>query len=108
MIDWTRVRELHEEIGAEVFEEVLDLFCEEVAEGLSALKAATTPTDQAAAFHFLKGVALNLGIEGMARQCSQGEATNATGALDADSCAGVLAEFPSQMRMLQDGWRSAV
>lgn len=108
MIDWARVRELHEEIGADAFEEVLDLFCEEVAEGLVTLEAAATPSDQAAAFHFLKGAALNLGIDDMAGQCAQGEATNASGALDAACSAEVLAGFPARMKALQNGWRAAV
>ncbi|MCC5992898.1 MAG: Hpt domain-containing protein [Rhodobacteraceae bacterium] len=108
MIDWARVRELYEEIGADAFEEVLDLFCEEVAEGLISLEAATTPADQSAAFHFLKGAALNLGIDDISRQCAQGEATNATGTLDAAACADVLAGFPLRMDALQDGWRAAV
>ena len=37
MIDWPRVKELREEVGAEGFGEVVDLFIEEVEEVISKL-----------------------------------------------------------------------
>ncbi|RXV70111.1 histidine kinase [Roseovarius sp. A46] len=82
MIDWIRVRELREEIGADAFEEVLDLFLEEVETALAVLRTATTEDDLEAQLHFLKGSALNLGFETLANLCADGEAKSGAGARD--------------------------
>lgn len=108
MIDWNRVRDLHDEIGADAFEEVLSLFCEEVQDGLEKLQSAEDPTAQAAAFHFLKGAALNLGITDMARHCAEGEARNAGGIMDDAALTSVLASFPQHMVELQQTWQNRV
>ncbi len=76
MIDWTRVRELREEIGADDFGEVVDLFLEEADEVIARL-SAMPEEETGAALHFLKGMALNLGFADVARLCQQGEAGGA-------------------------------
>ena len=38
MIDWTRVSELRDEVGAEDFDEVVELFLEEVDEAIKILR----------------------------------------------------------------------
>lgn len=74
MIDWSRVNELVEEIGAEDFDEVVTLFLEEVGTAITALEsAATDPVQVEEQMHFLKGAALNLGFESLARLCMKGE-----------------------------------
>lgn len=73
MIDWNRVRELRAEIGSEAFEEVLDLFLEEVECALASLRSASDAEGLEAQFHFLKGSALNLGFEALADMCEENE-----------------------------------
>ena len=68
MINWDRIRELREEVGDDDLGEVVSLFCEEVEEVLDVLDIA--PRDVLAAkLHFLKGSALNIGLEGVSRLC---------------------------------------
>ena len=74
MIDWTRIRELRDEVGEDGFDDVVDLFLEEVQEGLDDLAPGLPDTDLAARMHFLKGSALNLGFDTFAQLCQQGEA----------------------------------
>lgn len=82
MIDWNRVRELREEIGADAFEEVLDLFLEEVEIALAVLRTTTPEDDLEAQLHFLKGSALNLGFAALAELCSEGETRSREGRRD--------------------------
>lgn len=71
MIDWERVAELQEEVGAEDFQDVVALFCEEVEDALARL--GSDHQKDAETLHFLKGSALNLGFETMAALCRQAE-----------------------------------
>lgn len=75
MIDWDRVQALRDEVGADDFAEVVDLFLEEVDEALGGLTAKLAPAALSAALHFLKGSALNLGFAEFARLCQDGEKT---------------------------------
>lgn len=74
MIDWARVHELVDEIGAEDFAEVVELFLLEVEGAISILETADSDLviveEQ---MHFLKGAALNLGFEMLAQLCLKGE-----------------------------------
>ena len=79
MIDWKRVEDLREEIGADGFAEVADMFLEEADEAVRTLVcgiAADAVEDQ---LHFLKGSALNLGLAELAALCQEGERRAATG-----------------------------
>lgn len=79
MIEWSRIDELRDEIGAEDFEEVVSLFLSEVEERLQIL-APDKPVDQSEEdLHFLKGSALNLGFRRLAALCQTGESTTAQG-----------------------------
>lgn len=66
MIDWTRVEELKSDVGADEFDEVVELFFMEVETAIEALPDAT---DRDAALHFIKGCALNLGLVDLAALC---------------------------------------
>ena len=82
MIDWARVAELRDEIGAEDFEEVAELFLMEVEDTLSRLESAVGDAVQMQELmHFLKGSALNLGFSDVSALCSLGEADAAHGKL---------------------------
>lgn len=83
MIDWARVHELVDEIGAEDFSEVVELFLLEVEGAISMLsEAAGNPTVVEEQLHFLKGAALNLGFEALAQLCLKGEKAAAAGRPD--------------------------
>jgi HPt (histidine-containing phosphotransfer) domain-containing protein len=72
MINWDKVEELRQDIGAEDFGEIVVVFLEEVELELSSL--AQKPVEGlGASMHFLKGSALNLGFEEFAEKCSLAE-----------------------------------
>lgn len=71
MIEWSRVNELREEVGESDFKEVVGLFLEEVSEALDRLSGSQDGI--AENLHFLKGCALSLGFESLARLCEQYE-----------------------------------
>ena len=79
MIDWRRVEELREEIGADGFSEVADMFLDEAEQAVQALQSGLTEGDIAAQLHFLKGSALNLGLSELAAICQEGERRAAAG-----------------------------
>ena len=76
MIDWDRVLELRNEVGAADFGEVVDLFLEEVDDAMMALDPGATGPDD---LHFLKGCALSLGFRAVSALCQALE-TRADGA----------------------------
>ena len=80
MIDWDRVEELRDEVGAEDFDEIALLFLQEVDEVSARLASAPEPATLQADLHFLKGSALNLGFARLARLCAEGERLAAEGA----------------------------
>ena len=79
MIDWNRVTQLRDEIGAEDFDEVVEIFLEEVEEEIDELRANPAPDSLEAKLHFLKGSALNLGFDDFSKLCKDGEVTEARG-----------------------------
>ena len=87
MIDWNRVAALRTEIGDEDFDEVAEIFVEEMDESVAGLSPTLTDRDLADACHFLKGSALNLGFYDLGRICAETEAralagTAPSGAVD--------------------------
>ena len=73
MIDWMQIKELRDDVGAEDFEEVVDIFIEEVAEIVDRLRSAPRHETLGAALHAVKGSALNLGFTHFAALCQTGE-----------------------------------
>ena len=73
MIDRARLEELREEVGNDDFAEVIELFCEEVAETLDRM-AQGHSSSMADDLHFLKGSALNIGMSEVASLCAAVEA----------------------------------
>lgn len=82
MIHWSRVNELRDEVGAEDFREVVDLFLEEVEEVIDRLRETAARDSLEQDLHFLKGSALSLGFESFSALCQDGERQSATGAAD--------------------------
>ncbi len=98
MIDWTRVRELQGEVGADDFDEVVALFLHEVEEVIDRLSRAPSLPDLEQNLHFLKGGAMNLGFVGFSRLCHDGESKSAAGLPDRVDVAAVIAEYEASKR----------
>src|SRR6056297_2338394 len=79
MIDWARVRDLRDEVGEDAFEDVVDLFIEEVQEVVGRLRSDPDPAMFEEDLHFLKGSALNLGFAAFGEACQLGESAAAAG-----------------------------
>lgn len=79
MIDWARVSELRDDIGAEDFAQVAVLFLEEVEGVLETLHDTGPPEALADRFHFLKGGALNIGFSRLAELCDLAERVAVSG-----------------------------
>ena len=73
MIDWNRIAELREEVGPEDFDEVVELFLQEVDEEIKKLSPATGRDGLSEKLHFLKGSALSLGFTEFSTLCGTGE-----------------------------------
>ncbi|WP_166417731.1 Hpt domain-containing protein [Cochlodiniinecator piscidefendens] len=73
MIDWKRIEELKDEVGAEDFVEVAAIFLEEVDEVVDRLRENPNLETMEADMHFLKGSALNLGFDALSVYCQAGE-----------------------------------
>ncbi|MEO9895307.1 MAG: Hpt domain-containing protein [Paracoccaceae bacterium] len=79
MIDWAQVQQLRGEVGAEDFDEVVELFLEEVDEIVDRLRTSTSRDNLESDLHFLKGSALNLGFADFSSLCQTGEQMSANG-----------------------------
>lgn len=84
MINWTRIKELNDEIGGEDFAEVVELFLAEAGSVVARLRESPDrtglrDTGLGEELHFLKGGVLNLGFEEVARLCQEGEVLAAQG-----------------------------
>lgn len=103
MIDWQRVSELRNEIGAEDFEEVVPLFLEEVAGVIDALRAGPDLTNLEEQLHFLKGSAMNLGFDAFSTLCSAGEKAAANGQAGEVNVAEILDCFEASKSIFETG-----
>ena len=103
MIDWDRIEELRAEIGQEDFGEVVDIFLEEVEEGLARLRAATTAEALAAEFHFLKGSALNLGFQSFSTLCQAGETAASEGSYSKADIDAILSCYEASKKAFEQG-----
>lgn len=91
MINWDQVKQLRSEVGEEDFDEVVDLFLEEVQEVVNDLQTPSPDrTELESKMHFLKGSALNLGFEKFSSICATGEKAAAAGQADTIDIQGVL------------------
>ncbi|HCQ64185.1 MAG TPA: histidine kinase [Rhodobacteraceae bacterium] len=103
MIDWTRVRELKDEIGEEDFAEVAEMFIGEVEEVIDRLKVAPEPSRVEEDLHFIKSSALNLGFADLAALCQTGERQAAAGDTGSVDLVGVFASYTASKTTFLDG-----
>jgi HPt (histidine-containing phosphotransfer) domain-containing protein len=106
MIDWNRVEELRDEIGAEGFAEVIDMFLDEAMGALNALAAGLPAGEVETQLHFLKGSALNLGLRDLAAICQDGERRAAGGDAASVDIPRLSATFQASRKSLL-AWLSA-
>lgn len=106
MIDWDRVVTLRDEVGEEDFDEVIELFLDEVDDAIDALSKKENQTNLEEKLHFLKGSALSLGFQHFSCLCQAGETAvskDASAAVDVDeilnSYAQSRAVFVSQVSL---------
>lgn len=106
MIDWGRVRELRNEIGADDFDEVVQLFLEETDEVAATLAKNQSPQAIESALHFLKGSALNLGFRKLAEMCQAGERAAAAGNCLSINIDKVVEVYAASKRAFEAGQRA--
>lgn len=99
MIHWSRVNELRDEVGAEDFDEVVELFLEEVEEVITRLRENTDLGQLEQDLHFLKGSALSLGFSAFSDLCQDGERKSANGHPETVDVPAILTGF-SQSKTL--------
>jgi HPt (histidine-containing phosphotransfer) domain-containing protein len=73
VIAWDQVNTLRADIGEDDFQDVVDLFLDEMDENIARLDAAMAPDALGELLHFLKGSALNLGFRRFASRCAEYE-----------------------------------
>lgn len=72
MIDWERVQALRSDIGDDGFNEVIELFLEEMGGRISEIQVNGF-NEKAADIHFLKGCAANIGFSSLVGICLNAE-----------------------------------
>lgn len=103
MIDWDRIKELRAEIGEEDFGEVVEIFLEEVEEGIERLKSEAVGGTLAADLHFLKGSALNLGFHSFSTLCQAGETAASEGKIDKVDLSGLIECYHESKKAFEQG-----
>lgn len=104
MIDWDRVSELRDEVGAEDFDEVVEIFLDEADAEVAKLPHLSDAPGIEALLHFLKGSALNLGLSEFADRCSAGERLARDGGTRVD-VAAIVACYDASKAELHDRLR---
>lgn len=79
MIDWTRINDLKDELGTEDFEEVFEIFLDEVQESVDSLASTPTGPKLEAILHSVKGNAITVGFSKLAALAGAGEVNAAQG-----------------------------
>lgn len=74
MIDWTRIAQLRRDIGGDDFDEVIEIFVDEVEGIIDRLRDAASPEQIVDDLHSLKGSASNLGFTAVTQVCTAGAA----------------------------------
>jgi len=93
MIDWERVNTLKEEVGPEDFDEVVELFLDEVSDVIARLEGSPDRSKLEDDLHFLKGSALGLGFRQFSNLCQIGETLSAEGRSDEVDLPAILKSF---------------
>ncbi|QUJ76199.1 Hpt domain-containing protein [Sulfitobacter albidus] len=93
MIDWDRIKSLQDEIGPEVFPDIVTLFIDEVSETIGRLRDTPDLETLGADLHMLKGSAMNLGFTSFSELCQSGESRAMEGRAEEIAIAPILESF---------------
>ncbi|MGC1502555.1 MAG: Hpt domain-containing protein [Sulfitobacter sp.] len=105
MIDWSHLAQLYQEVGSESFEEVVDLFFEEVSDVIARLESSTDTSDLAEDMHFLKGSALSLGFYKMSQLCHDGEKAAVQGDADKVDLSAIFQSYAASRKEFVANYR---
>ncbi|MEM7290014.1 MAG: Hpt domain-containing protein [Pseudomonadota bacterium] len=72
-IDWEQVAQLRRDVGADGFEEIIEVFLDEVEEKAEELRVCSPDTALEEHLHFLKGSAKNVGFDYFSELCASAE-----------------------------------
>lgn len=103
MIQWSRVRQLRDEVGAEEFDEVVEIFLDEVQEVIGKLQNDTARAEIEQNLHFLKGSALSLGFDSFSKLCQDGERRAAAGDSAAVDLPEIFSVYDESKMLFQAG-----
>ncbi len=103
MIQWSRVRQLRDEVGADEFDEVVEIFLDEVQEVIIKLRTDTARAEIEQNLHFLKGSALSLGFDSFSKLCQDGERRAAAGDRAAVDLPEIIAVYDESKTLFQAG-----
>lgn len=95
MIDWSQVKSLRNDVGHDEFNEIVELFLDEVEEIVTKLREAPNISELENDMHSLKGSALNLGFTTFSQMCLNGEKLSAAGKADEVDLTQIVACFDS-------------
>jgi HPt (histidine-containing phosphotransfer) domain-containing protein len=95
MIDWGQVKSLRNDVGHGEFDEILELFLEEVEEIVAKLRKNPNIAELENDMHSLKGSALNLGFTTFSQMCLHGEKLSAAGKAEEVDLTQIVACFDS-------------
>lgn len=103
MIDWNQVKRLRHDVGNDAFDEIVDLFIDEVEGAVTKLSEKLEISNLENDMHFLKGSALNLGFIEFSQMCMNGEKMSAGGkAANVDVPAIIDCFYASKTRFMAD------
>lgn len=105
VIDWSHVRQLCLEVGAEDFDEVVELFFDEVADTISRIETLTDLSNLAEDMHFLKGSALSLGFSQMSQLCHEGEKAAEKGENDSVDIDAIIESYTLSKQEFLENYR---
>ena len=104
LVNWAQVGELEAEIGGDEFAEVVEIFLEECDGPAARLADPTAGTAGLEAdLHFLRGAAMNLGLDAMAAACQSGERAAASGDGASVDRAAIAGLYDASRAALLDG-----
>ncbi|MEV8467963.1 Hpt domain-containing protein [Fluviibacterium sp. DFM31] len=101
-MDWARLDELRDEVGAEALDEIVEMFMAEIEDLATKLRTQPDMATLGADLHFLRGAALNLGFTPLAEACQTGELLARQGKADQVDLVGILARHDQCLQALAD------
>ena len=99
MIDWTRVADLHAEIGEDGFNEIIDMFLMEMNNIVAQLQQGSNRQRLEANLHALRGGLLHLGFSDVSALCPQGELMAAKGFADQVDTARIVQGYDTSCHL---------